>query len=163
MVVVTWPFTVQHGLRALASVGRTKTKRQLQTIVGPDRQHAPIFFPIVPPQREVPFSVSHCNPSLYADSCTLLLPPWSYFIVLSIESDRNELHKNNFLVFFIFIFFSSSTTAADECMRLAASHLFWFRWLKSFASVGRMIGCNDDDQLESQLDRSSIIYSVDSQ
>lgn len=127
------------------------------------RQRVSVFFFFLPggfvSPREGPYSSSAWLPLLCRDSCTtttitptLILIHTYYTDVCLLKVTATNCTRMEFIFWIICAWWMYDLQPP--------ARLFWFRWLKSFASVERMIAFNDDDQLESQSDR--YIYSVDS-
>lgn len=154
MVVVTWPsilFEIECVSVGVGGKNKTKKKRQTSnnnSIGWLDRQHALIFSRWFQRSGRAPFYFAYPLFSWLLTVYGQLYSPTLIRLhsVLSIEQKKwpqRIAPESNTLFPFLLFFFISNTPTADECMNcksLAASHLFWFRWLKSFASVERMIG-----------------------
>lgn len=147
MVGVTWPsLLLSAGVGGKNKTSKTKTSNNSTRARSAARAY---FFPLVPAQREGPSLVfrMYYTLSFSIDGQLYIflyshLDPITFFYLLNKakKKQKKEVTTTNCTRVKCVCSFISNNPLLMNVWIAAASHLFWFRWLKSFASVERMIG-----------------------
>jgi hypothetical protein len=169
MVGVTWPsLLLSAGVGGKNKTSKTKTSNNSTRARSAARAY---FFPLVPAQREGPSLVfrMYYTLSFSMDGQLYIflyshLDPITFFYLLNKtktpkkRSDHNELHQSQMCLYFY-----QQQPAVDECMNSCSLPFILVPLIKVVRICWADDWFNDDDQLESQPDRYSlIIYCVDS-